>query len=269
MSDVTFGVKVTEEIKNELSELMKTKALSGKEFMQLLLTTYKTEEAKQEDPLLESDLSELQMLLQRIQNLYLNMNERSKMILTQSDKEYDEALKKQRLENEDLKDKNSALEHKVLELEKTLKNQTEAFSKQNEDTKIISAQLEEYKQQVKSYLLLNAKLDQEIQQLKNQIESYKRLEIEIEERNSENTILKNRNDDLASEIWFLKRDLEKISEEKNQLSLHYAFELKNSILEQKIAYTEKIEALKDENNQLQKAFNEKLQHLYETIGQQE
>ena len=39
MADVTFGVKVPEEMKNELAEIMKSTQLTGKEFMGLLLTT--------------------------------------------------------------------------------------------------------------------------------------------------------------------------------------------------------------------------------------
>ena len=47
MADVTFGVKVPEEMKNELAEIMKSTQLTGKEFMGLLLTTYKLEQKKQ------------------------------------------------------------------------------------------------------------------------------------------------------------------------------------------------------------------------------
>ena len=41
MADVTFGVKVTEEMKQELNELMKNMDYTGKEFMSVLLNTYR------------------------------------------------------------------------------------------------------------------------------------------------------------------------------------------------------------------------------------
>ncbi|PHV70656.1 hypothetical protein CS063_08985 [Sporanaerobium hydrogeniformans] len=81
MGDVTFGVKVSEEMKNELSELMKKCTLSGKEFMQMLLTSYKLEEAKRSNHWIENELTELQFLLQRIQNLYLNISEKAEVAL--------------------------------------------------------------------------------------------------------------------------------------------------------------------------------------------
>ncbi|MEF9960457.1 MAG: hypothetical protein RR776_10860 [Niameybacter sp.] len=81
MADVTFGVKVTEDMKNELAELMKNTQLTGKEFMNLLLGAYKLEQQKQSDHMLVQDIDELQRLLQRIQMMYLNMSERVNLIV--------------------------------------------------------------------------------------------------------------------------------------------------------------------------------------------
>lgn len=81
MADVTFGVKVPEEMKNELAEIMKSTQLTGKEFMGLLLTTYKLEQKKQAEDLLVKDIDELQRLLQRIQTMYLNVSERVGLIV--------------------------------------------------------------------------------------------------------------------------------------------------------------------------------------------
>ncbi|ADZ83884.1 hypothetical protein [Cellulosilyticum lentocellum] len=87
MADVTFGVKVPEELKNELSELMKDSTLSGKEFMGMLLASYKLEKAKEENSLFEGDLKELQTLLKRVQGIYTHMIEKSQLGYQQQLKE--------------------------------------------------------------------------------------------------------------------------------------------------------------------------------------
>lgn len=275
MSDVTFGVKVTEEMKSELSELMKISDLSGKEFMGLLLSTYKIEQAKQEDTWFANDMSELQVLLQRIQNLYLHIGEKSKILLTQNTKQFQEEVTTIEKENALLKQTIKDLEDKLEVYKKSLEDKLEFYKqekeqqeqiiqKSKEENKKMQKQVEESQIQAKNYLLLHNKFEQEIRILETQVEELKRLELEIEERNKENTSLQNRNDELASEVWFLKREAEKLAEEKNQLTLTYQLELKNHLLEQKLAFNEKIGLLKEENLNLQQDFNTKLQSLYET-----
>lgn len=265
MSDVTFGVKVTEEMKNELSELMKTSDLNGKEFMHLLLTTYKIEQAKREDTLFESDIKELQMLLQRIQNIYLGVSEKSKVLLSQNMKQFEEGKKVQDEQNQLLKDQHTELQNQLSAKQLESTQYMEDLKTLKEENNQLSKQAEESKNQAKNYFLLHTKFEHEIKQLESKIEDFKRLEVEIEERNKENTTLKNRNDELASEVWFLKREVEKLNDEKTQFIITSDLQLKNSLLEQKLAFNEKIEGLKEENLNIQRSFNEKLQIFYESI----
>jgi hypothetical protein len=269
MSDVTFGVKVTEEMKNELSELMKTSDLNGKEFMHLLLTTYKIEQTKRKDILFESDISELQILLQRIQSIYLNVNEKSKILLAQSTKQCEEDNKIQEEEKKLLKDQLLETETQLNAKQLECTEYSEKLKALQEENKRISEEAEENKNQAKNYFLLHTKFEQEIKQLESKIEDFKRLEYEIEERNKENTALKNRNDELASELWFLKREVEKLNDEKSQHILTSELQLKNNLLEQKLVFTEKIELLKEENMNLQREFSAKLQKLYENAPAKE
>jgi len=47
MADTTFGVKVPEELKEQLSKLMQDSGLSGKDFMQSLVNVYHVEKTKE------------------------------------------------------------------------------------------------------------------------------------------------------------------------------------------------------------------------------
>ena len=276
MADVTFGVKVSEEMKNELSLLMKEHALSGKEFMSMLLASYKLDQAKDEAQLYESDILELQNLVKRIQSIFLNMTEKSKL----NHKEEQEALEKviatQQDEKEVLVEEKEALQ-KALEQSKAkeldAQKREEALKK---EMQAIQKEAQLQKTQLENNLLLHKKFEEEVIQLKERITTLERLEIEINERNEENTKLKTRNDELASEVWFLQRDVEKHMKEKEQLiekqqqeahlqENQFQLRLKNELLEQKLALSDKISDLKDElayikeeKRELEKNYQEKL-----------
>jgi len=77
MSDVTFGVKVPEELKQQIDNLIKDSGLrTGKDFMQSLINSYVLEKTKESIPEVAEDLKELQVLTQRIDNIYLNLGYR-------------------------------------------------------------------------------------------------------------------------------------------------------------------------------------------------
>ena len=271
MSDVTFGVKVTEEMKNELAELMKNNALSGKEFM--LLTSYKLEKSRSESHLIESDMKELQVLLNRVQKLYLHMTEKSEIAYEERLKGVEEVISQKDEEEKVLRETCESLKAQLTASQKDVSEETKKVKALNEELKNVTTELQTQRTQLKNNLLLHEKFEEEVNDLKEKLESYKRLEVEINERNEENNKLKNRNDELASEVWFLQREVEKLTEEKNQLIIKheeekvknqttYELELKNQLLEQKLKLTEEINNLKEENRQLERNYNEKIQEFY-------
>lgn len=274
MSDVTFGVKVTEEMKQELSELMKNSTLSGKEFMSMLLTSYKLEKSRVESSLFESDMKELQVLLNRVQRIYLNMTEKSEIAYTEKLQGFERALSEQEEEYKVLGTEYETLQQVLKEQEDKSKKDEKQIKELKEELKKYQAEAADNKNQLKNNLLLHTKFEEEVSYLKEQIEALKRLELEIEERNTENTKLKNRNDELASELWFLQREVEKLNlekeqltikwaEEKEQMKTTHALEIKNQLLEQKLNLNQRISELREDNIKLERMFNERLKNIYE------
>lgn len=262
MADVTFGVKVTEEMKNELTEVMKNTQLSGKEFMGLLLSAYKIEKSKEDENILGSDIKELQRLLGRVQNLYLNISERAQIYVEDRLKEQDAVYQEAEVAYEKLVETLSERETHLKKVQEEVKRYEKLLKESKENEKDLENKLMDSQKQLKNNQLLYEKYEKEIEDLKERIETYKRLSIEIEERTSENTMLQKRNDDLVSEVWFLKREIEKISEEGKstlekcvekeiQLKNQHALELKNALLEQKLSFSAQIDLLKEEQFKMQ------------------
>ncbi|MGL4346130.1 MAG: hypothetical protein ACRCTE_13110 [Cellulosilyticaceae bacterium] len=272
MADVTFGVKVPEELKNELSEIMKSTELSGKEFMGVLLSSYKLEKSKQTEDLVSCDIEELQRLLSRVQNIYLNMSERAQFVVEEKvslQKEVVEEKEKLIVEIEDQLKKEV---EKRLEVEGECQELKELLQKKEEEKQEVVILVEEQKVQLKQGHLLSEKYEEQISGLKGEISNYERLRIEIEERNEENQKLKNRTDELASEVWFLQREIEKgqkerevlenkLQQEQEQLENRYQLELKNQLLEQKLAFNHKMDLLKEENDKIQQDCHLKVEEL--------
>jgi predicted RNase H-like nuclease (RuvC/YqgF family) len=76
MCNVTFGIKIPEELKNQITKLMDDIGLSENEFMQQVINTYAMEKTKENIPQFAEDLKELQILTKRINNIYLNLGYR-------------------------------------------------------------------------------------------------------------------------------------------------------------------------------------------------
>lgn len=272
MADVTFGVKVPEEMKNELAEIMKSTQLTGKEFMGLLLTTYKLERKKQAEDLLVKDIDELQRLLQRIQTMYLNVSERVGLIVEERIGEVEAVVVQKEEEKEALIKEKSLLEEKINNLLKEKEEAKDRYVALEKAYSELEEQISEQKIQIKQHHTLCEKYEEQIVGLKEENSKWERLEIEIKERNEENERLKVRNDEVSSELWFAQREVEKLKEllkqeedgknkELTTLKEKYDLELQNSLLEQKLVFTNKIEVLKGEQHKVQQELNDRIQNL--------
>lgn len=272
MADVTFGVKVPEEMKNELAEIMKSTQLTGKEFMGLLLTTYKLEQKKQAEDLLVKDIDELQRLLQRIQTMYLNVSERVGLIVEERIGEVEAVVVQKEEEKEALIKEKSLLEEKINNLLKEKEEAKDRYVALEKAYSELEEQISEQKIQIKQHHMLCEKYEEQIVGLKEENSKWERLEIEIKERNEENERLKVRNDEVSSELWFAQREVEKLKEllkqeedgknkELTTLKEKYDLELQNSLLEQKLVFTNKIEVLKEEQHKVQQELNDRIQNL--------
>ena len=136
----------------------------------------------------------------------------------------------------------------------------------------LEEQISEQKIQIKKHHTLCEKYEEQIVGLKEENSKWERLEIEIKERNEENERLKVRNDEVSSELWFAQREVEKLKEllkqeeegknkELTTLKEKYDLELQNSLLEQKLVFTNKIEVLKEEQHKVQQELNDRIQNL--------
>lgn len=176
----TFGVKVPDEVHQEASNLQKISGLSGEEFLNTLLEAYKTEKTKEEIPMIARDITELQGLVHRIYNIYLNLGYSIENISNTKDEEMRGKLEK--------KDSLiTSLQEEVNQLDEENEKITTAFNNAVEDKNI---------------------LEHEVNQLTDMLSSNKEL---IQE-------YKNKNDMLLGQLTQYEKYPEKLEATKELLS---------------------------------------------------
>lgn len=272
MKDVTFGVKVPEDLRDEINELMKASGLVGREFMQELVDSYMLDRHKKEIPEMSAEIKELQSLTHRINEMYLYLGTRFQDIVNQNKIEQEEVSKE--LNNKDseyekklrgYKDKIKQLEDDRVDTQKQLDGVT--IDKEESDVRI-----KELTEQKESYKELNNQYKNNIEDLDKEVASLKGLKDKNKVLEKTNKELEEKNDNLASDLWFTKRDIEKLNnklisnkEEYENAILSFKkqsnLEKQAAILELQLENQKKIEELNNRLANMQEEYNEKLKEI--------
>lgn len=185
MSDVTYGVKVPEELKKQLEDLQKDSGLRvGKDFVQQLVNSYVLEKTKENIPEVAEDLKELQILTQRINNIYLNLGYRIENVTKAQQEQQEKELSKKDSIISDLQNKIETTTEKkniITEEYNIIVNKNDEYrtrvNELTESNNNIKALIEEYKrkndmllsdlQEFKEYKNINKQLTEQLEQFQN------------------------------------------------------------------------------------------------------
>jgi DNA repair exonuclease SbcCD ATPase subunit len=284
MSDVTFGVKVPEELKKQLEDLQKNSGLrTGKDFMQQLVNTYQVEKAKDSIPVVAEDLKELQTLTQRINNIYLNLGYRIESINKTQEEEKTKILKDKdsiiqdlQAKVEDLQVKNNSLNNDNSEKVNLINELYQRVNQLTNGNDSIKALNDEYKskidtmagivEQYKGYKDTNEELNKLLadSQTRN-IEldnSIKEKDIVIEKLNSEIVVVKKANEKTVQELNTKHNEFIQSVKDKAELQREKAIlELKSQQQQEKeelqSKYNKEIEEYQNKYRELLKEMEQK------------
>lgn len=171
--DSIFSVRISEELKQKFVEIAQNQGINNKELMEQIIKSYELSNVKENYNEVKSDIDELQHIITRIGDIYLNLIERNKA---------------RNLECENL--------HlsRIKEYENKFENQSKT--------------IEELKEKIKDHDKTNNDFKKEVQKSK---EEYKALEDNYLEIKELNLLLKEKNNDQLKEINSLKNNSEKLS----------------------------------------------------------
>lgn len=276
MADVTWGVKVPEELKEQINRLMQESGLQGKDFMQQVISTYVLEMAKEKTPEIAQDLNELQSLTQRINDIYLNMGHRIENLYEGKRQEVSKLLNKKdeiiREMHDELKDNKDKYENLV-----------ELYNEKNNNINDLNKSLERLTESNESLKSLNKEYEKNIMALDKKLQKYDEMIEEKEELEAQNAlvidekkelILKIRErdtaiDELKSRIQHIKTkyegDMKNLKQsfdiEKSRLTVQLERESIAKIEEVKREYEAAIERQKLREEQIKKNYEERISQL--------
>lgn len=159
---------------------------------------------------------------------------------------------------------------------KKSEEQVEEFKQEiaiiEKSNKKLSIKVDELNSYNENYKELNNQYKEKISELTNKIDSLKPLEEENSKLTSTNHQLQEANDNLASDLWFAKREIEKLNNQllKNQketerhvlhLKDQHHLEKQTTILELQLKHQKDIEALNSKMTNMQEEYHDKLKQL--------
>lgn len=277
---MTFGVKVPEDLRDEINEMMKSSGLVGREFMQELVDSYMLDRNKQEIPEMAEEIRELQTLTHRINEMYLYLGTRFKNIIAVNEKEKEEigndVVKEKKAYQEEIeqyKNEVKTAKEESLKLQVELKKATGINKEAHDKIDELNGYNENYKE-------LNNQYKDNIEKLTKKVDDLRHLKEENAKLVVGNKTLQENNDNLASELWFSKREVEELKEkltknkEENQryisnLKQQYHLEKQTSILELQLESQKAIERLNSKTANMQTEYNDKLKQLLFNVESKE
>ena len=110
MGDSTYSVRIDDAMKEKINDLIKQSGLNEKDFMAEMVQTYEINKTKEVVPMLSQDLTELQTLTRRINNIYIAIGKRIDTMSKEKDEEYRGLITKKEGTIDTLQDKMSTIE---------------------------------------------------------------------------------------------------------------------------------------------------------------
>ena len=276
MKDVTFGVKVPEDLRDEINEMMKDSGLVGREFMQQLVDSYMLDKNKQEIPEMAEEIKELQLLTHRINEMYLYLGTRFQNIIKSREKEKEEISIENVQEKEAYDQTIDKYNSELKEVKEEMLKLQEKLDTTKDLNKELSSKVDDINGYNENYKELNKQYKRNIEELAQEVKALEHFKEENDKLVVDNNSLQENNDNLASELWFAKREIEKLGDKllqnkeeykgyMSRLKEQHTLEKQTTILELQLEHHKNIELLNEKAANMQNEYNNKLKELLFSI----
>jgi chromosome segregation ATPase len=258
MADTTWAVRVDEQTKQEVIELLNSSGDQGKEFLISMMTAYKLKKAEEMQPLASQDLKELQIHINRIQDIYYNLSQRVETRLAAKDQEIEEILNKKNADLDAALNRINELQGNIQEIKSELDCSQKVVGEQakkivemeeaNSTTKALVAEYKDKNDMLAGLLAEYKGFKASIEEIKKELEQEKDARVKADKAKVEalGTI------DRLKELH--KDDLQKVKDSA-------AMECKQTMLDIQAKHQEEINKLHQAYNSRMEELNAKLQEL--------
>lgn len=259
-NNAPFSVRMEQEDKQKLLQLIQESGKSNKEFMSVLLNAYELNKTKVEIPDIAKDIEGLEALTKQINEYYVNMGKRIENIQKSKDIEFTKETEVYKSKIEVLKADNDKLNGDYEGLQQSYKNI-------NTDYEQCKKQLDQLQQSLKDKALLVEEYKEKNDTMTGLLNEYKQYKTDAEEYKKLLADSQNKNIELNNSIKEKDSTIEKLNNEVAAVKQ----DKKIIVQELNTKHNETIEAIKEKSElQKEKAILElKSQYQQEQQGQQD
>lgn len=274
--DSILSVRINEEVKEKFIKLAEEQGVNNKEFLDLIIKSYEINKATADVDFVRNDIEELQTIIKRVVDIYINIIDKSKLRTTELINNFNLTIgeEKERTEGyvleisnmkkqlEELKNENKELKTSNKELQTTLSKEKEAIKESREMNSILKEKLTDfnrYKEENGSLKEQAAASDKELAALQGNFYDIKQ---EFEKSINENQQLKDKINEIVGNNHIQVEELKlahegKLKLKENEMTLRQQQEilqkeqeLRQEIWDLKAKYDEKISSLIKEKEEL-------------------
>lgn len=257
--DSILSVRINEEVKEKFIKLAEEHGVNNKEFLDLIIKNYEINKASAEVDFVKSDIDELQAIVKRVLDIYLNMIDKSKLRTTELINSFNTSIgeEKERIEGineemvalkkqiDELKAENKELKSGNKELQSALSKEKEAIKECREMNVILKEKLGDFN----TFKEENINLKEEIassnevsKELQGKIYD---LQQDYDKCNSENVHLNNKITEVTATNEKQRMELKNSFEEQLKVQEnHFDLKLQQELLQKEQGLREEIWILK-------------------------
>jgi chromosome segregation ATPase len=281
-SNAPFSVRMDQEDKQKLVQLIQESGKSNKEFMSVLLSAYELNKTKVEIPEIAEDLKGLEALTKQINDYYVNIGKRIENIQKSKDIEFTKETEVYKNRIEVLKAENDKLNVDYEGLQ-------QSYNNINIDYEECKKQLEQLQQSLKDKTLLVEEYKEkndtmtgllnEYKQYKTEVEEYKKILADSQAKNIElNNSIKNKDsmiEKLNDEIVAVNQAKETTVQELNSKHDEVIETIKEkaeiqkdkAILALKAQYQQELQEIQNKYNESIQEYQTKYKQLLQELEQ--
>lgn len=246
--DSILSVRISDELKEKFQSLAEGEGINNKEFMDLIIRNYEVNKAAVNTDFIKSDIDELQGIIKRILDIYINIVEKNKIKNSEMVNSFKGTLEEESNKNEKLKEDMGNIKKELEDLK--------SENKQLKDSlKEYKSLLEKEREDIKGYKDLNLMLKDKISELnsyKNEAEDLRRInqeinnDLKIMEREKDSCLSKLNEELKHSDILEIKLNEVKISYEDKIIKMTKDFERQMKLNDDEIKIAIQREVLQKE-----------------------
>ncbi len=268
MGDVTYSVKLDEELKKKLAQFVKDSGVTGKEFFAQLLEMYELEKLGERNRYIV-ELKELDDHLKRIRSLYKGMLDELRTRIEGVRTDFQHQLEKEREKNIEISQKNEELKKKLNEISSELKKTKQEYSSLQQELKQFKSHAEtrealvrEYKQKIKNLELELENTETLTQENEKMKEALKDMKEYVESLEKEKSMLKMK---LESVQLTLDEIRKRHSVELETLKSKGEYEKESALAQEKQRCQEKIEKIMNAHAKREDELSRTIRTLYSQL----